>query len=273
MKSYIDADKLLDPVFTERERRETKMEEVCEHLHNFYEMYFLIDGNIDYFVESRTYHLKPFDILLIRPHTLHKSILCKDYRHERVVLYFDRRSVGKDILNAVEKISGMISLPNESAASVFKMLNCLLSDNTDDEWHNAYQSSLVTEILITIIRGYKPGDENYAGVKFNKIIDYVKENCTEQLSLKEVAARFYISDAHLSRLFRRYTGFTFTRYINYQRIIISHSLLQNDDMSISDIAAKCGFENLTHFGRVFKQLTGYSPREYKKNFNHTDLRP
>lgn len=67
MKGYIDADALLTPIFVERERRESKMQTVKEHVHNFYEMYFLIDGQIDKFVESRTYHLKPFDLIIIPP--------------------------------------------------------------------------------------------------------------------------------------------------------------------------------------------------------------
>lgn len=105
----------------------------------------------------------------------------------------------------------------------------------------------------------------YAGVRFEKIIDYVKENCREAISLSEVAKRFFVSDAHLSRMFRKNTGFTFTQYVNYQRVIYAQTLLSKKEDSIGEVAMRSGFENLTHFGRVFKQLTGCAPREYRKN--------
>ena len=89
---------------------------------------FLIDGQIDKFVESRTYHLKPFD-LIIPPNKLHKSILCKDYRHERVVIYFDERSVrDKEMLRRLCQYSGVITLPNEAASAFLSSSTFLLQE-------------------------------------------------------------------------------------------------------------------------------------------------
>ena len=87
-----------------------------------------------------------------------------------------------------------------------------------------------------------------------------------------MAKRFFVSDAHLSRMFRKNTGFTFTQYVNYQRVIYAQTLLSKKEDSIGEVAMRSGFENLTHFGRVFKQLTGCAPREYRKNARpHVDV--
>lgn len=265
MEGYLNADSLLTPVFVERERRDTRMTAVVEHIHRFYELYFLCDGQIDKFMTDRTYHLKPLDFVIISPGTLHRSLLCKDFRHERIVLYFDERTVRyPEMLARLDEIKGVITLPNEVARKVFALLNQLLQEKGRDEWHTAYVSSLVCEILVLTLRNIGPSAAAYAGVKFEQIIDYVREACLEHISLAEVAKRFYVSEAHLSRLFKRNTGFTFTQYVNYQRIIHAQNLLKAADLSIGEVASASGFENLTHFGRVFKQLTGMSPREYKK---------
>ena len=265
MKGYIDADALLQPIFVERERRDTRMTAVVEHVHRFYELYFLCDGQIDKFITDRTYHLKPLDFVIISPGTLHRSLLCKDFRHERIVLYFDERTVRyPKILARLDELKGVIALPNEAALRVFQLLNLLLQEKGKDEWHAAYVSSLVCEILVLTLRNIGPPAAAYAGVKFEQIIDYVREECLDHISLAEVARRFYVSAAHLSRLFKRNTGFTFTQYVNYQRIIHAQNLLMEGKLSIGEVASASGFENLTHFGRVFKQLTGMSPREYKK---------
>ncbi|HIV03501.1 MAG TPA: helix-turn-helix domain-containing protein [Candidatus Aphodoplasma excrementigallinarum] len=266
MKGYIDADALLTPIFVERERRESRMQTVKTHVHNFYEMYVLLDGQIDKFVESRTYHLKPFDLIIIPPNRLHKSILCKDYRHERVVIYFDERSVhDAALLRRLDQDLGVITLPNDAAKRVFKLINILLQEKESSAWHESYVSGVLTEMLVVILRSERGGKLPYAGVRFEKIIDYVKENCREPISLTGVAGRFFVSDAHLSRMFRKNTGFTFTQYVNYQRVIYAQTLLTEKDITIGDVAMQSGFENLTHFGRVFRQLTGYAPREYRKN--------
>lgn len=266
MRDYINADSFLNPIFVERERRDMKMPDVKEHVHNFYELYFLVDGQIDKFVENRTHHLKPFDIIIIKPNVLHRALLCKDFRHERVVVYFDKRSIpDNEILKKLEEQHGVISLPAPAAKRVFKLINILLNETENDLYHDSYVKSVLTEILVVILRNQCQKSGNYAGVKFKKIIDYVKENSREQITLASVAQKFFVSEAHLSRMFKKNTGFTFTQYLNYQRIIYSQRMLLTSGASIGDIAVSSGFESLTHFGRVFKQLSGCSPRDYRKN--------
>ena len=266
MRDYINADSLLNPIFVERERRDLKMPDVKEHIHNFYELYFLVDGQIDEFIENRTHHLKPFDIVIIRPNVLHKALLCKDFRHERVVVYFDDKCIAdKEMLEKLDEQQGVITLPIPAAKRVFKLMNILLNETDHDIYHDTYVKSVLTEILVVILRNQSQKTGSYAGVKFKKIIDYVKENSRDQITLVSVAKKFFVSEAHLSRMFKKNTGFTFTQYLNYQRIIYSQRLLLTSGTSIGDIAISSGFESLTHFGRVFKQLSGCSPRDYRKN--------
>ncbi len=104
----------LDPIYIDRILHESEVQPFIEHVHRFFEFYFLIDGHIDMFIENRTYHLKPFDLLIMPPDTLHKAILCEDYVHERVVLYFDERTVhDAQILNKLGEYTGIVNLPVE----------------------------------------------------------------------------------------------------------------------------------------------------------------
>ncbi|MBE7026151.1 MAG: helix-turn-helix domain-containing protein [Ruminococcaceae bacterium] len=263
MRKY--ASGTLNPIYIDRIVHESEVQPFVEHVHRFFEVYFLIDGHIDMFIENRTYHLKPFDLLIMPPDKLHKAILCENYKHERVVLYFDERAVHDiEILNKLSEYTGIVDMPAEEKKRVFRLMNMLLQENKTEKWHDSYVSSLLTEMLIVILRSAHTLEVQSSGLKFEKIIDYVNESYTDQISLGSVAKRFFVSEAHLSRIFKRNTGFTFTQYINYRRIIFAQKLLLYDKVTIGDIAMRSGFDNLTHFGRVFKQLTGYSPREYRK---------
>lgn len=266
MTKYPDANSLLNPVFVECHRRDMEMMDEKEHLHNFYELYFLVDGQVDEFIENRTHHLKSMDIIIIKPNVLHRELLCKKNRHESLVVHFDIRSiVDSEILKKLEEQQGVISLPAHASKRVYKLINILLDETENDVFHNSYVRSVLTEILIVIFRNQFQKAKSYVGLKFKNIIDYVRENSRKEITLATVAQKFSVSEAHLSRLFKKNTGFTFTQYLNYQRIIYSQKMLITSNISIGKIAKSSGFESTTHFGRVFKQLAGCSPREYRKN--------
>ena len=97
-----------------------------------------------------------------------------------------------------------------------------------------------------------------------KICTYLAENYLQKFSLTEVAARFYISPYYLSRLFRRVTGQSIVDYINNRRIDAARRLLENTELSISDIAEQTGFASAAHFRRVFREVMDISPLQYRK---------
>lgn len=244
--------------------KESKTENLqAQHVHNSYELYFLTDGQIDMFVENRKHQLNPFDIILIRPNSLHNVLLNKECKHKRIVIHFDKSAVYDELIKEINQQKGVVSLPHTAAQKIYELINLLLSENENDLYHDSYVKSILNEILILILRNTTIKSQSGGRAKFEKIIDYVKKSKCESVTLALTAQKFNLSEAHLSREFKKHTGFTFTQYVNYQRIIYSKKLLLTTDNSIKNVALQSGFENLTHFERVFKQITKCSPREYK----------
>ncbi len=89
-------------------------------------------------------------------------------------------------------------------------------------------------------------------------------NYRQKFSLTEVAARFYLSPYYLSRLFRRVTGQSIVDYLNNRRIEAAQKLLETTELSISAIAEQTGFASAAHFRRVFREVMGISPLQYRK---------
>ncbi len=96
-----------------------------------------------------------------------------------------------------------------------------------------------------------------------KAIKYINQHYTQQIKLTDVARIACMSVSTFERIFKKEIGVTFTTYVNRLRISKAINLLKRD-MSMSEIAFACGFTNQSHFCRVFKSVTGLSPREYKK---------
>ena len=80
----------------------------------------------------------------------------------------------------------------------------------------------------------------------------------------ETAAHFAVSPSHLSRVFHQETGFGVREYLIHYRIRQACDLLLNSELTVTQIADRCGFSDSNYFGDAFKKATGLSPREYRK---------
>lgn len=95
-----------------------------------------------------------------------------------------------------------------------------------------------------------------------KLLRYIDEHISEELSLERLAEYVNFSTFHLSRMFKKYTGTTLNKYIITKRIDKAKLLLKGS-MSITNVSREVGFNNYNHFYRTFKNVTGVSPADYK----------
>ncbi|TYS60575.1 helix-turn-helix transcriptional regulator [Bacillus infantis] len=95
-------------------------------------------------------------------------------------------------------------------------------------------------------------------------IEYIEENLyNEELSLEKVAAHVYVSKCHYSRLFQKHMGKGFKAYVIDKRINKAKMLL-NKGEPVTAVCYLVGYNDLTHFGRIFKRLVGVNPSKYKE---------
>lgn len=93
--------------------------------------------------------------------------------------------------------------------------------------------------------------------------EYIDKHQGEKLSLAQVAKSVNMSTFYFCKIFHKATGVTFTDYVSRVRIEKSKNLLLNRNLRVSEIAFEVGFQSLTHFNRVFKNIVGQSPTEYR----------
>lgn len=97
-----------------------------------------------------------------------------------------------------------------------------------------------------------------------EIKNYIDEHYNEDINLDKLSQQFYVSKYHMSRMFKKYFSISIKQYHTYIKIEKAKELMQIGDFTNMEIASRIGMYNENYFSRVFKELEGMSPREYKK---------
>jgi AraC family transcriptional regulator len=113
------------------------------------------------------------------------------------------------------------------------------------------------------IRVYRGG---LSPAKLRKLRELVQEKMEEDLSLEEMARAVGLSAAHFSQVFRNTTGQTPHQCLLRYRVQRAKEMLRSAEMRVLDVAIACGFKTQQHFARVFREMCGASPTEYRYDF-------
>lgn len=122
--------------------------------------------------------------------------------------------------------------------------------------------------LSGVVRSLASDLFSFADAKHAEVIrrctQYIGNNYSRKISLEELARMVYLSPAYLSRIFKKETGVSFRDYLNRVRISKAQELLRIRQIRMTDISLMVGFEDQSHFTRVFKRVTGTLPRVYRE---------
>lgn len=115
--------------------------------------------------------------------------------------------------------------------------------------------------------------ENSEAPDINRAREFIHQHLTEPLDLKQVAESANLSSCYFCRKFKESTGMTFTTYVARTRVEAAKKLLANPQVRVSEVAFEVGFQSLTHFNRVFKEISGLSPTRYREELPDAALNP
>lgn len=251
------------------------------HYHNSYEIYLLLKGDVNYYIERSCYHFKRGDILSIRPDEMHRaSCINNNFAYERLFINiqapvlkmlsddctdlqdcFCKRPFGKDNLKHL----------NEGEIHELITLTHKINDISDSD---AYGSSLLlhayaTEFLVIVNRAFTDASHevHHSNVMTPLIADtmsYIEDHLAEDITLTLLSEHLYHNASYLSRTFREITGLTLQQYITSKRITLAKHYL-SEQKSFLEASELCGFNNYSSFYRSFIKLVGVSPMQYIKD--------
>ena len=255
--------------------REPRIGGVEVHHHDFYEVYYLLDGQVEYWVDGRIIRMEPGDLLLINPQELHRPLVGSDAeRYERIVLW-----IHKDFLENLAAGKSRLSrcfdqsLPNricpadaERPILKARMHELVHEFYSRDFGSNLCAQGLFLQLMVQLnrlaLRTQDPDrEESQMSDLVQQTMNYIRDNISSPLSLEGIAGHLYVSKYHLSHAFSREVGVSLYRYIMLRRLLLARQLLLAGQ-GAGQVSISCGFSDYASFYRAFKAEYGVSPREY-----------
>lgn len=255
--------------------RDTAGQELDFHFHEFDKIVLLLSGRVDYTVEGSTYALKPWSVLLIKHHTIHRALIDKSEPYERIIIYLDGKYFGRsmpgagltDCFDQADKSGEHLLRPTERQRRAIAQVLADYERAAEDSGFGAeaLRETYIIQLLIYIGRmtaAEGPGEKQY-DPKIRRALSYINENLGGELSVEQLAEQVYLSKYHFMRLFKAQTGSSVHAYVRQKRLLHAARLIR-EGMPVSKAAAESGFGDYSAFHRAFRESFGISPGSLKR---------
>ena len=237
------------------------------HYHEEYELYYMMDGSTTYFIGNEFYGIEKGNFVFIPRGIPHNTDSQNCHNNERFLLSFSEDIFDKRTRPLLEQLMNhrVLYVPETHLPQLEEIMFKL-----EAEYAQSDQSLLldiyILELLALLLR-YRC-DKKAQIQESDKIVytisDYIRNHFEQDISLEELCRRFAISEGYLSRKFKAVSGIGLNQFITYVRISNAEKLLAETDLSVTEIAKRCGFNGSNYFTSVFKKIKGMTPLMYKK---------
>ena len=261
-------------ITAEKDKTDRPQSMTYMHEHTCHEIYLLISGRRRYFIGHTIYDLAPGNVIIIPKGELHRTTAIGKAGHDRYVIYFYENrikalidNVGRDRFDAFLKCRAL-KISGEVTRQIQQKIELLLDEKKNaDKFTKAFEENILQEILLLLMRHgeEKTGVSGGRAEKIQEAAQFISENYGSDITLHSAAQLVYMEDTYFSKQFRVFTGFGFNEYLIKTRIKAAENLLEKTELSVGEIAERCGFSAGNYFGDVFKKQKGMSPSQYRKS--------
>lgn len=259
------------------------------HRHKEAQITWIQQGEGTLIAGNNMHHFAPGDVFLLGanlPHLFKSNPIYFEQESEDAISALSIFFNPEGILNALFELPEMrvyklfiqqhqqgFKVPGTDAAGIITTMTGLRDTASADQLVQFIQlmkglSNIEEQMQPLSTYGKLPGITENEGIRIGNIYNYIMQNYTEAITLDDVAKAAFMTSESFCRYFKKHTGNTFVTFLNEVRINEACKMLTGNKFeSISAVAYHCGFKSITNFNRVFRSVTGNSPREYMDNYN------
>ncbi|MEZ4886865.1 MAG: AraC family transcriptional regulator [Chitinophagales bacterium] len=248
------------------------------HFHPEYELVYVANGSGKRHIGQHISYYRNGELLLLGPNLPHLTFANQSGQEQtEIVVQLKADFMGSDFLDTPEmmairqllhKAKGGISFPSKVKKHIgerleyllqlpqFSKLLCLLDI--------LQELAQVTDYQLLNAEGLTVEVNVQERERMIVIHEYIQNHFEEAITLDDIAQEVHMTVPAFCRYFKKLTNTTFTKFVNDFRIAQACKLLAEEDTSIAGVAFEVGFNNLSHFNKMFKEIMGKSPTEYRE---------
>lgn len=250
-----------------------------QHYHDTYEIYLVLDGEKNLFLDDKKYLLKKGSLFVVEPFVLHMTTSTD-------IVYFKRyiMNVSSDVLSPMLTKSELEYLLKKLPTCVLDLneYTLRLALNYFEEIHryknikNSLSNKLMRMTIAHFVDFVSREEKKQAAITLKnptkkseapvmKALLYINMNYTKNISLDFISEYTNMSKSNFCLAFKKAVGDTFVNYLNTLRTSQVHKLLLTTSLNLTEIAAQTGFSSVDYLTRTFKKIHGISPSQMRKN--------
>jgi AraC-like DNA-binding protein/mannose-6-phosphate isomerase-like protein (cupin superfamily) len=260
------------------------------HRHEYMQINYILEGKGMHYINNNSFGITKGNIFVIPPYIPHYITFEPEDGLEIIEFEFELEFIN-EAFNIMEnadsifdfayiepflvsetQIKPRLNLVGKAQVEVESLLNEALKEYAEKKaGYELIAKSLLLKLLVITGRHFSreleksPDQSVFKQYRddISKAFEYVKNNYSSDINLNNIAKKYFFSPSYFSYLFKTISGKTFTNYVNDLRIAMAMELLYSTNKKVIDISNETGFNNVTHFNRIFKKKTGMSPLAYR----------
>ena len=247
------------------------------HWHDEMELIFVDRGHLQVNVGGVDRELIPGQVLIVNPRQLH-LMSTEDLSVSYHALLFPLELVSFQSADDLEQTvlkplrTGQRRLPTLVPETVLTEENVALLhrvvqiNNQKSPMYQLETRLLLLQFFMELLRRapLEKADTDEAGKMQREMLEYIRMHYRSRISLEDLAQQFHLSPKYLSRYFKEHFHLTLSEYIGHLRMSHARDLLENTDLSVTEVAIESGFSGVSFFIRSFTEQNGCSPLKWRK---------
>lgn len=233
------------------------------HWHEHIELHYVLEGQGIFYCNHKPFNMEEGNLLIINSNELHEGY-SSTKSMQSLVIIFEMDTFSKEIANYNVIFQSIIASDDN--------IKRLMQDIYQEELNKqvGYKLALrgkIYELITYLLRNYvaenlsdKENIKRMQNLKrLNMVLQYIHANYTESIMIQTLAELIHLSEYRFCHLFKESLGQSPLNYINKVRLKEAHRLLEQKEMTVSEVAAAVGFTDYNNFGRLFRNYYGYAP--------------
>lgn len=230
---------------------------------NFIDITYIYSGEAYYTIDDKNYYVSKGDVLCIPKHSRRSALTNPNNPMACYPINFQAYDFNKNEITLPFPLISNIGII-DPLLHLYKELNMAWTEKKAG--YTLYSQSIFMSILYRLFcLLYYHNDQTFIDSRIQKVIRFISHHYTEKLTVDDLARQVCLNPVYLGILFKENTGLSVKKYINQIKINHAENLLLSGEFTITEIALRCGFEDIYYFSKLFKSMRGYPPSQINRH--------